>query len=91
MAEFITTEHPSLKPIVRVGLLPAVAMSTVAVNTTMPDKIAIVGLLVLVSVALAVLATRQRSTVYLRAKLPISLECATGGGRSTQEGWANLV
>jgi len=60
MAEFITTEHPSLKPIVRVGLLPAVAMSTVAVNTTMPDKIAIIGLLVLVSVALAAWATRRR-------------------------------
>ena len=34
MAEF-TTEHPSLKPIVRVGLVPAVAISTVAVNTTL--------------------------------------------------------
>ncbi|MGB6873654.1 MAG: CFI-box-CTERM domain-containing protein [Dehalococcoidia bacterium] len=31
IAEFIT-EHPSLKPIVRVGLLPAVVMSTVIVN-----------------------------------------------------------
>jgi hypothetical protein len=59
MAEFIT-EHPSLKPIVRSGLAPAVVMSTVAVNTTMPDKIAIIGLLVLVSVALAVWATRRR-------------------------------
>jgi len=59
MAEFIT-EHPSLKPVVRVGLAPAVAMSTVAVNTTMPDKIAIIGLVALVSVALAVWATRRR-------------------------------
>jgi hypothetical protein len=32
IAEFIT-EHPSLKPIVRAGLVPAVAMSTLAVNT----------------------------------------------------------
>jgi hypothetical protein len=32
LAEFITG-HPSLKPIVRAGLLPAVAMSAVAVNT----------------------------------------------------------
>jgi hypothetical protein len=32
IAESIT-EHPSLKPIVRLGLLPAVVMSTVIVNT----------------------------------------------------------
>ena len=57
MAEFIT-EHPSLKPIVRAGLLPAVAMSVVAVNTTPAEKAAILGLLALVSVALAVWATR---------------------------------
>jgi len=59
IAEFIT-EHPSLKPVVRAGLAPAVVMSTVAVNTTMPDKIAIIGLLVLVSVVLAAWATRRR-------------------------------
>jgi isopenicillin-N N-acyltransferase-like protein len=59
LAEFIT-EHPSLKPIVRAGLLPAVAMSTVAVNTGPAEKIAIVSLLALVSVALAVWATRRR-------------------------------
>jgi hypothetical protein len=59
IAEFIT-DHPSLKPIVRAGLLPAVAMSVVAVNTGPAEKIAIVGLLVLVSVALAVWASRRR-------------------------------
>ena len=59
MAEFIT-EHPSLKPIVRAGLVPAVAMSTVAVNTTPAEKAVIIGLLVLVSVALAVWAKRRR-------------------------------
>jgi len=59
MAEFIT-EHPSLKPIVRAGLVPAVAMSAVAINTTPAEKTAIVGLLVLVSVSLAVWATRRR-------------------------------
>jgi len=59
IAEFIT-EHPSLKPIVRTGLLPAVAMSTVAVNTTPVEKAAIIGLVVLVSVALAIWATRRR-------------------------------
>ena len=59
MAEFIT-EHPSLKPIVRAGLVPAVAMSAIAVNTTPVEKMVIVGLLVLVSVALAIWATRRR-------------------------------
>jgi hypothetical protein len=59
MAEFIT-EHPSLKPVARVGLAPAVAMSTIAVNTTPAEKAVIVGLLALVTVALAVWATRRR-------------------------------
>jgi len=59
IAEFIT-EHPSLKPIVRAGLTPAVAMSTIVINTTPAEKTAIAGLFVLVSVALAVWATRQR-------------------------------
>jgi len=59
IAEFIT-KHPSLKPIVRVGLLPVVAMSTVVVNTTPPEKMGVVGLLVLVSVALVVWAKRRR-------------------------------
>ena len=59
IAEFIT-QHPCLKPIVRAGLLPAVAMSTVAVNTTSAEKIAIIGLLVLVSVAPAIWRARRR-------------------------------
>ncbi len=58
-AEFIT-EHPSLKPIVRAGLLPALAMSTIVVNTTPAEKAAIISLVVLVSVALAVWAKRRR-------------------------------
>jgi hypothetical protein len=72
IAGFIN-EHPSLKQIVRAGLLPAVALSALAVNTTAIEKVAIVSLLVLVSVALAVWAARQRSTVYLSARLEISL------------------
>jgi hypothetical protein len=60
IATFIT-DHTSLKPIVRAGLLPAVAMSTVAVNTTTAEKMVILGLLVLVSVAVAIWATRRRS------------------------------
>ena len=59
MAEFIT-EHPSLKPIVRVGLLPAVAVSTLVMNTTPVEKMAMIGLLALVSVAVAVRVTRRR-------------------------------
>lgn len=59
IAEHIT-EHPILKSIVRVGLLPAVAMSTVVVNTTQAEKILIVGLVALVSVALTVWITRRR-------------------------------
>jgi hypothetical protein len=54
IAEFIT-EHPSLKPMVMVGLLPAVAVSTVAVSTTTAEKMIIVVLL-----ALAVGAMRRR-------------------------------
>jgi hypothetical protein len=59
MAGFIT-EHPVLKPIVRVGLVPAVVLTAVVANTTPAEKMAIIGLLVLVSVALAVWATRRR-------------------------------
>jgi hypothetical protein len=60
IAEFIT-EHPSLKPMVRAGLLPAVAMSTVAVNTTRAEKAAIVGFVALVSLAVTLWATRRRA------------------------------
>jgi hypothetical protein len=59
IAEFIT-EHPGLRPIVRAGLLPAVTISAVAVNTTGDEKTIGAVLLVLVSVALAVWATRRR-------------------------------
>ena len=58
VAEFII-EHPSLKPVVRAGLLPAVAISAVAVNTTRVEKMVMVGLLVLVAVAMAVWAARR--------------------------------
>jgi hypothetical protein len=59
-AEFID-EHPSLRPIVRAGLAPAVAMSTVAVNTSPTEKAAIAGLLVLVPVAMAIWVIRRRN------------------------------
>jgi outer membrane protein assembly factor BamB len=59
LADFIN-EHPSLKPIVRVGLFPAVTMSAVAVNTTPAEKTAVVGLLALVSAAVAIWLTKRR-------------------------------
>jgi hypothetical protein len=59
IAEFIT-EHPNLKPIVRAGLTPVVAFSAAVVNTTPAEKIAIIGLTVLVSVILAVWAIGWR-------------------------------
>jgi hypothetical protein len=58
IAEFIK-EHPSLKLIVRAGLLPAVAMGTVAVNATSAEKIVILGLLALVSVTLVIFFVRR--------------------------------
>ena len=59
IAEFIA-EHPSLKPIVRAGLLSAVVVSTVVIDTSPAEKTAIAGLLVLVSVAMAIWAARRR-------------------------------
>lgn len=58
MAVFVD-EHPGIKPIVRAVLEPAIAMSTVAVNTTLEQKMTVVGGLALVSAA-ALLATRRR-------------------------------
>ena len=59
IADFVTG-HPSLKPVVRAGLVPAVALSTIAVNTTTVEKSAILGLFVLVAIAVTVWMTRQR-------------------------------
>ncbi len=59
VAKFIT-EHQSLRPMVRGALLPAVAMSAVAVNPAPAERMAIVSLLALVSAAMAVWATRRR-------------------------------
>ena len=49
IAEFID-DHPALKPVVRVGLLPAVAMGTVAVSTTLVEKMAIASSLAFVCI-----------------------------------------
>jgi hypothetical protein len=58
IAQFIT-EHPSLKPIVRAMLVPALAMSTIVVNNGVTLPLIVLGL-VLLAVALAVWATRRR-------------------------------
>jgi hypothetical protein len=58
VAEFITG-HPSLKAVVRAGLMPVAAIATVAVNTTPVEKAAIAGLLVLASVGIAVWTIRR--------------------------------
>ena len=60
IAGFIT-EHPSLKPVVRATLLPAVLMSTVAVKTTSVEKVTMISLLALVLLGMAVWAKRWRS------------------------------
>jgi len=59
IAEFIT-EHPSLKPIVRAGLLPVVATSSVVVNTTRTEKAITVGLVVLVLMSVTIWVIRRR-------------------------------
>ena len=57
----LITRHPELKAIVRAGLLPAVAMSTIAVNHAPTEKMAVVSSLAFVSAALAAWATRRRN------------------------------
>ncbi|MFP3898272.1 MAG: CFI-box-CTERM domain-containing protein [Dehalococcoidia bacterium] len=59
IAEFIA-EHPGLKPIFRAGLTPAVVISAIAINTTQAEKMALIGLLVLILAAGAAWATRGR-------------------------------
>jgi hypothetical protein len=59
MAEFIS-EHPTLKPIVRAALLPAVLMSTIAVKSTPAEEVATMGLLALVLLGTVVWAKRRR-------------------------------
>lgn len=59
VAHFIN-DHPSVRPVARAALLPVVALSTVAMDTTLAEKLAIVGLLALVSVAVVVWAKKRR-------------------------------
>ena len=48
------TEHPGLKPTARVGLVPAVVMSALAVNTAAAEKAVIAGLTVLMPAGLGI-------------------------------------
>ena len=59
VAEFITT-HPDVKPVVRAGLLPAVTMSTLVLNTTLADNVALGGLWALALAALTAWAIGRR-------------------------------
>jgi hypothetical protein len=59
MADFIDA-HPALKPIVRAELMPAVAMSSVALNTTLAEKAAILVAIALFA-AVLIMWLRQRT------------------------------
>ena len=60
IAEFIA-DHPALRQVVRAGLEPVIAMSNVAVNTTLTQKIAVVSSTVLLF-ALMVIRFRRRTS-----------------------------
>ena len=58
MADFIE-KHPTLKPIVRAGLMPAVAMSSVALNTTLAEKAVILVAMALFAAVLIMWLRRR--------------------------------
>ena len=58
MADFIE-KHPTLKPIVRAGLWPAVAMSSVALNTTLAEKAVILVAMALFAAVLIMWLMRR--------------------------------
>jgi hypothetical protein len=62
VAEFID-EHPTLKPIARTALLPPLAYAWVSVNTTLAQKAAISGSVILIGVVSAWLLVRRRRRV----------------------------
>jgi len=53
-------DHPTLKPVVRAGLAPVVAMSNIVVNTPPAEKAALAAFLLLVSAALALWAKKRK-------------------------------
>lgn len=62
IAKFID-DHPALRPMVRAGLLPAVALSAVAVDSTVAAKMATAGLILCVSALAAVWVRRKAISV----------------------------
>jgi hypothetical protein len=58
MADFIE-KHPTLKPVVRAGLMPAVAMSSVALNTTLAEKAVILVAMALFTTVLIMWLRRR--------------------------------
>src|SRR4030042_1588598 len=58
VARFING-HPAVKPYARAALTPVVALSTVAVDTTWPEKIGILGFLAL-ALGMLILWVRRR-------------------------------
>lgn len=67
IARFIN-DHPVVKPYARVALTPVVALSTVAVDTTWPEKIGIFGFLTLASGMSFLWVQRRRSRKIAIAK-----------------------
>jgi hypothetical protein len=59
MADFIE-KHPALKPIVRAELMPAVAMSSVALNTTLAEK-AVILIAIALFAAVLIMWLRRRT------------------------------
>ncbi len=55
-------DHPTLKPVVRTGLLPAVGVSTVALSTSLAVKLAILGSISAISTLALVFFRRRIST-----------------------------
>ncbi len=60
IADFIDG-HPSLKPVVRAGLLPSVCISSAAVGITAAQKAVIAGSLALATATMALWALRRRA------------------------------
>ena len=59
VAHFIN-DNPSVKPVARAALTPVVALSDVAVDTTLAEKLAILGSLALALVAVVVWVKKRR-------------------------------
>jgi len=60
VAHFIN-DHPAVRPLARAVLMPVIALSDVAVNTTLAEKLAMLGSLALASVVVVVWAKKRRS------------------------------